>query len=164
MFHRLSLNCPLLIFVAGRYISADDVTLQSNRPRLQFLKQERSLRASRRGRAMVPGSRTDRWCSVSSITTAEYSNQLYHFCFLPLPRSLEDDEMSPSRSITATQNREGPLAVEPEFEDFWKRYPMRKGKREGKKKALKKWINLNAEDRSKYTIWRKFNCLDITFT
>ena len=66
--------------------------------------------------------------------------------------SLEDDEMSPSRSITATQNREVPLAVEPEFEDFWKRYPMRRGKREGKKRSLKKWIKLNAEDRKQVLV------------
>jgi hypothetical protein len=53
---------------------------------------------------------------------------------------------SSSPSSSEKQTDASPSALELEFEEFWKCYPARNGKRLGKQEALRKWKTFNAED------------------
>src|SRR4029077_4323962 len=50
------------------------------------------------------------------------------------------------------QEQDMPPAVDKEFDEFWKGYPKRNGKRLGKPEALKKWKSLNVEDRKQVLV------------
>ena len=50
------------------------------------------------------------------------------------------------------QEQDPPPAVDHQFEEFWKAYPMRDGRRIGKPEALKKWSSLSAPDRKRVLI------------
>ncbi len=62
-------------------------------------------------------------------------------------------QRSPKGSPTQEQEQEQeqeqdvPPAVDHEFEEFWKSYPMRNGKRLGRAEAMRKWKPLKADDR-----------------
>ncbi|UVT18988.1 MAG: hypothetical protein H8K03_14380 [Nitrospira sp.] len=62
-------------------------------------------------------------------------------------------QRSPKRSPSQEQEQEQeqeqdvPPAVDHEFEEFWKTYPMRNGKRLGRAEAERKWNRLRADDR-----------------
>ena len=60
---------------------------------------------------------------------------------------LEEDKRSPSRpTVKAGGNNLRP-PVDPQFEEFWRLYPSRGGKKPEKKAALKNFSRLTAEDR-----------------
>lgn len=67
-------------------------------------------------------------------------------------------QRSPKRSPSQEQEQEQeqeqdvPTAVDLEFEEFWKHYPMRNGKRIGRSEAVRKWNRLKPEDRKQVLI------------
>ena len=58
----------------------------------------------------------------------------------PSPELELELELEPELELDA------PPAVDDEFEDFWKNYPMRNGKRLGQPEAVRKWKRLKDED------------------
>ncbi|MBS0164744.1 MAG: hypothetical protein JSR29_01550 [Nitrospira sp.] len=67
-------------------------------------------------------------------------------------------QRSPKRSPSQEQEQEQeqeqdvPPAVDHDFEDFWKSYPARNGKRLGRAEAVQKWNRLKTEDRKQVLI------------
>lgn len=67
-------------------------------------------------------------------------------------------QRSPKRSPSQEQEQEQeqeqdtPSAVDHEFEEFWKSFPMRNGKRLGRPEAVQKWNCLKPEDRKQVMI------------
>jgi hypothetical protein len=62
--------------------------------------------------------------------------------------SIGGSPSSSSSSSSSEKNRHtSPTAVDREFEEFWKSYPTRNGKRVGKPDAWERWKRLSAEDR-----------------
>lgn len=61
---------------------------------------------------------------------------------------------SPQRSPSQEQEQEQdtPPAVDREFDEFWKSYPMRDGRHIGKEDAREKWLDLSVQDRKQVLV------------
>jgi hypothetical protein len=87
-----------------------------------------------------------------SSNTTYLSNELIETFTQTLAKRSPKRSPSQEQEQEQEQEQDAPPAVEHEFVEFWKLYPMRNGKRLGKPEALKKWNGLNAEDRRQVLI------------